>query len=118
MRFPGDANYREFWARRRKLEIDPMAALKARVRSSSLPFPQSELPHLNLVTDPMLDWSKAQERFASNQAVDKPAQEQQVMAPAYEPLRPTTQFHERFVEPFRDPFSTVPGGFGSMGPGR
>lgn len=113
-----DNSPREFFKRLWKFQHDPLAAYKARVCSSVSMFPEPQLPHLNLVTDPMLDWGKAQERFASNQAVDKPAQEQQVMAPAYEPLRPTTQFHERFVEPFRDPFSTVPGGFGSMGPGR
>jgi len=118
MRFPGDATYRDFWMKQRKWDWDPIAAYKAGLHSGTTALQEPQLPHLNLETDPLLEWGRAQEQFASNQAVDKPAPEQQVMAPAFEPLRPVDRFHERYTEPFRDPYSTIPGSFGPMGPGR
>ena len=96
----------------------------------------TELPHLNMATDPLSDLARAEERFHSYQVgsgleilrngqhVETAADAQNVaaakdelqrqsvpdMTPAPPLMKPYEQ--QRYVEPYNDPFSTVPGGLG------
>jgi hypothetical protein len=65
----------------------------------------------------MLEWGRALEKFDTGQVAEKPANEQ-VTAPAPQSagMKPFDQ--QRLVEPYNNPFSTLPGGmgFGPMKP--
>ena len=124
--------------KKRKLELDPMAAFKAKVMgiNTSPVNPATELPHTQLLNDPMLDWAKVQEKFANWQigngqelmnsglgpqsAADERnlnlAQEQlgQQFVPTTIPLVASTVIPQPtpYKNSFNDPFSTVPGGTG------
>lgn len=138
-----DATPRDWWRKKKKLEHDPLAALKAHVNSSeTVPLPKIPTqPYEGLVSDPMLEWGKAFEKYQDFQARSgseimrsgiepqtsadldnvRTAQEQanqqdfprDMMAPpeAYQPF-----MQPRFFEPFNNPFSTVPGGMPFMNP--
>lgn len=67
--FKPDKTLLDAFRRQRRIETDPMAALKGRIRSGATPIVSLQPPHpmVDLVTDPFLDLAKAEQDFYAHQ---------------------------------------------------
>jgi len=136
------ASWKDWWKRQRKLD-DPAYLARHHLMGSAAPDPLArQLPHGNLVVDPIADWSNALQQFHSWQlssgfdllrdgmqpqtASDlqnvNAAKEHQAVPTGVPPFQPMPPQPVVFDRPWHtgicDPMSTIPGGPGSMGPVR